>query len=122
MSKFSLTSCSSVCGLFFSGLLDKFKTFGIFFQVLRAQNLMAAEAAVTGPAGIPSTCPRPTPAGMALPQGLRQSLPIKDNTMNARQKIQAKIDSEGFFVPKQQDTKRFQPRQFVKVCFDFCAL
>ncbi|KAJ7333824.1 DNA excision repair protein ERCC-6-like [Desmophyllum pertusum] len=56
-------------------------------RVLRAQNLMAAEAAVTGPA---------------------------DNTMNARQKIQAKIDSEGFFVPKQQDTKRFQPRQFVK--------
>ena len=87
-------------------------------QVLRAQNLMAAESRVSGqirpsgpypPAGI-------SPEEMAVPQGLRHSLPLNENKMSARQKIQAKIDSERFFVPKKQDTTRFQPGQFVKVC------
>ena len=31
--------------------------------------------------------------------------------MTARQKIQAKIDSEVFIIPKRDDTKRFQPSQ-----------
>ena len=87
-------------------------------QVLRAQNLMAAESRVSGqirpsgpypPAGI-------SPEEMAVPQGLRHSLPLNENKMSARQKIQAKIDSERFFVPKKQDTTRFQPGQFAKVC------
>ena len=48
---------------------------------------------------------------MVIPQGLRHSLPSSENTMTARQKIQAKIDSEVFIIPKRDDTKRFQPSQ-----------
>ena len=48
---------------------------------------------------------------MVIPQGLRYSLPSSENTMTARQKIQAKIDSEVFIIPKRDDTKRFQPSQ-----------
>lgn len=55
---------------------------------------------------------------MALPEGLRHSVPLSESSMNAQQKIQAKIDSEKFIKPKPQDTTRFQPRQFVKVCFE----
>ena len=94
--------------------------FALFYftsQVLRAQNLMAAEARLSGqirpgnshpPCGI-------LPGDVALPQGLRHSLPANEDNLSARQKIQAKIDSERFIVPKQQDTKRFQPRQVLKV-------
>lgn len=78
---------------------------------------MAAEARLSGqirsgnplpPSGIP-------PGDMALPHGLGHSLPANEDNMSARQKIQAKIDGERFIVPKQQDTKRFQLRQVLKV-------
>ena len=80
---------------------------------------MASEARVPGQIHPGGAKP---PAGLAperivLPQGLCQSLPIDKENMTARQKIQAKIDSEKFFVPKKQDTKRFQPGQpAFKVC------
>lgn len=92
-------------------------------RVLRAQNLVAAESGFSGqtrpstlypPSGVPSTCPRKIPDNqerMVIPQGLRHSLPSSENTMTARQKIQAKIDSEVFIIPKRDDTKRFQPSQ-----------
>ena len=97
--------------------------FALFFKVLRAQNLVAAESGFSGqtrpgtlypPSGVPSTCPRKIPDNqerMVIPQGLRHSLPSSENTMTARQKIQAKIDSEVFIIPKRDDTKRFQPSQ-----------
>lgn len=90
-------------------------------QVLRAQNLVAAEAAQSGPGqpggiyppgGIPTSH-----EGMALPKGLLHSMPLSESNMNARQKIQAKIDSERFIKPTPKDTTRFQPKQVVKVCF-----
>ena len=97
--------------------------FAPFFKVLRAQNLVAAESGFSGqtrpgtlypPSGVPSTCPRKISDNqerMVIPQGLRHSLPSSENTMTARQKIQAKIDSEVFIIPKRDDTKRFQPSQ-----------
>ena len=90
-------------------------------QVLRAQNLVAAEAAQSGPGqsggvyppgGIPTS-----QEGMALPKGLLHSVPLSESDMNARQKIQAKIDSERFIKPTPNDTTRFQPKQVVKVRF-----
>ena len=86
-------------------------------QVLRAQNLMAAEARLSGQIRPGNSHPASNipPGDMALPQGLRHSLLANEDNMSARQKIQAKIDSERFIVPKQQDTKRFQPRQVLKV-------
>lgn len=85
-------------------------------RVLRAQNLMAAEARGTGPQirpvdGNPGVS---LTQRMAMPQGLHQSVPANKENMSVRQKIQAKIDSEMFFVPKKQDTKRFQPGHSVK--------
>ena len=52
---------------------------------------------------------------MVIPQGLRHSLPSSENIMTARQKIQAKIDSEVFIIPKRDDTKRFQPSQVCEI-------
>ena len=107
-------------------------------QVLRAQNLVAAEAEARQSgqirpggayplAGMASAAGAYPPAGippgaMALPQGLRHSLPVNESSLSARQKIQAKIDSERFIVPQREDTKRFHPaRQLVKVCQHLCA-
>ena len=84
---------------------------------------MASEARVPGqigPAGSNPSTGLP-PERIALPQGLRQSLPVDKENMTARQKIQAKIDSERFFVPKKQDTMRFQPGKPVKVCEHLCV-
>jgi len=87
-------------------------------RVLRAQNLVAAEAAQSGPGqpggvyppgGIPTS-----QEGMALPKGLLHSVPLSESNMNARQKIQAKLDSERFIKPTPKDTTRFQPKQVVK--------
>ena len=84
-------------------------------QVLRAQNLVAAEAALSGPGqpggvypsgGIPTS-----QEGMALPKGFPHSVPLSESNINARQKIQAKIDSERFIKPTSKDTTRFQPNQ-----------
>lgn len=79
---------------------------------------MAAEARGTGPQirpvdGNPGVS---LTQRMAMLQGLHQSVPANKENMSVRQKIQAKIDSEMFFVPKKQDTKRFQPGHSVKVC------
>ena len=86
-------------------------------QVLRAQNLVAAEAAQSGP-GLPGRVCLPggiptSQEGTALPKGSLRSVPLSESKMSARQKIQAKIDSERFIKPKPVDTIRFQP----KVCF-----
>ena len=84
-------------------------------QVLRAQNLVAAEAALSGPGqpgGVPPSRGIPTSQeGMALPKGLLHSGALSESSMNARQKIQAKIDSERFIKPTPKDTTRFQPKQ-----------
>ena len=81
------------------------------FQVLRAQNLVAAEAVQSGQS-------HPSQEGMALPVGLRHSVPLSESNMSARQKIQAKIDNERFIKPTPKDTTRFKPKQVVKVCFE----
>ena len=87
-------------------------------QVLRAQNLVAAEAAQSGPGQPGEVCPPgrifTSREEMALPKGLLCSAPSSLSTKSARQKIQAKIDSEWFIKPTPKDTTRFQPKQ---VCF-----
>lgn len=93
-----------------------------FLQVLRAQNLVAAEGAQSGqghPGGVYPPGGNPTSQeGMALPVGLLHSVPLSESNMNARQKIQAKIDSQRFIKPTSKDTTRFQPKQVVKVCLE----
>ena len=49
-------------------------------------------------------------------KGLHQMMPISRENMSAKQKIQAKIDCEKYFIPQKQDTTRFQPGNSVKVC------
>lgn len=87
-------------------------------RVLRAQNLVSAESAQSGQ-GHPGTVyplgGNPTSQErMALPEGLRHSVPLSESNMSARQKIQAKIDNERFIKPTPKDTTRFQPKQVVK--------
>jgi len=79
-------------------------------RVLRAQNLVAAEAALSGP-GQPGGVPPTSQEGMALPKGMLHSGALSESSMNARQKIQVKIDSERFIKPTPKDTTRFQPKQ-----------
>lgn len=66
-------------------------------RVLRAQNLMAAEARVLGQ----------VQGGDA--QRLHKSVPINREQMGVKQRIQATFDSQQYFIPKKSDTKRFSP-------------
>lgn len=107
-----------------SWLRNRFRCLCLFAssQVLRAQNLVSAESAQSGQ-GHPGTVyplgGNPTSQErMALPEGLRHSVPLSESNMSARQKIQAKIDNERFIKPTPKDTTRFQPKQVVKVCFE----
>ena len=76
---------------------------------------MAAEARLSEQFRPSGAYPPSSILPQEITQGFRQSLPVDVNEMSARQKIQARIDSERFIIPKKQDTKRFQPGQIAKV-------
>ncbi|XP_068679603.1 DNA excision repair protein ERCC-6-like [Montipora foliosa] len=76
-------------------------------RVVRAQNLMAAEAKALKQL-------QPTDSNFHA-KGLHQMMPISRENMSAKQKIQAKIDCEKYFIPQKQDTTRFQPGNSVKI-------
>ena len=91
-------------------------------KVQRAKDMVAAESGIIrGHSDAPATCPRPP---RAIPPGQggadnvelpRYSLPSEGLPLNAKAKIQAKINQFGIFKPSREDTKRFLPRNVPEV-------
>ena len=87
-------------------------------QVLRAQNMVAAES-VSGGQPLPSVLPAP----YQNPKSLLKPVNIDDIANESiKKKVQARLHHFEVFKPTRDDTQRFMPRNITKVRIILCPV